>query len=243
MKSRSPGFTLIEMAVAVFIIALLLGSILVPLSKQSEQTQIRESEKMLKDAREALLGFAAVNGYLPCPDRTAGPGSNDGIEDVTAGACTVTVGNLPVATLGLDKHSDPWGNRLRYGVDADYGRRAAPLPSLLSLADVRVCTVSTCATKATILTDFDPAFPVPGNEAVAVVLSHGPNGYGAISFNTSAANTAPTDINEIANTVGAPFVHRTSSAVGSSAGEFDDIVIWFGKSTLFKGMIAAGKLP
>jgi len=31
--------------------------------------------------------------------------------------------------------------------------------------------------------------------------------------------------------------------VGSTAGEFDDVVTWLGKYTLFNRMVAAGKLP
>src|SRR4051812_41122312 len=113
-RQRQTGFTLIEMAVAVFIIALLLGSILVPLSTQVEQRQISEAEKLIADAREALVGFAIVNGYLPCPDKQAGGGAgtaNDGIEDVAGpGACIAAAGNLPSATLGLANLGDPWGN-------------------------------------------------------------------------------------------------------------------------------------
>ena len=61
------GFTLIEMAVAMFIIALLLGSILVPLQTQIESRNFESTQRMLDQAREAIIGFAAANGRLPCP--------------------------------------------------------------------------------------------------------------------------------------------------------------------------------
>ena len=57
----SRGFTLIELAVSIFIIALVLGAILVPLATQVEQRQISETQKTLEDAKEALLGFALAN--------------------------------------------------------------------------------------------------------------------------------------------------------------------------------------
>jgi prepilin-type N-terminal cleavage/methylation domain-containing protein len=242
MKQGQHGFTLIEMAVAVFIIALLLGSILVPLVTQVEQRQISDTQKAMEEIKEALVGFAIANGYLPCPDLTAGANSNDGQEDVAAGTCSTVEGNVPWVTLGT-VGVDPWGNRFRYQVDLDFARRAPflgpPLPpfSLASSADLRVCTLSTCV-GGTLLTSAGP------NGAAAVILSHGKNGLGAINSNTNAANTAPTSLDEQANTDGnTTFVYRPPTPVGSAAGEFDDIVSWVSKFTLFNRMVAAGKLP
>ena len=61
------GFTLIEIAVTLFIVTLLIGSILVPLQTQVEIRKIEETQRLLEQAREALLGYAASRGYLPCP--------------------------------------------------------------------------------------------------------------------------------------------------------------------------------
>src|SRR5258705_4018498 len=133
-KRHESGFTLIELAVAVFVIALLLGSIVVPLATQVEQRQITETQKTMEEIRDALLGFAATNGYLPCPDLQAGAGANDGTEDFDAatGLCTtitgsspnqLAAGNLPWATLGLG-NQEVWGNRFRYTVVEAYARRS-----------------------------------------------------------------------------------------------------------------------
>lgn len=240
---RSSGFTLIEVAVAVFIVALLAGSLLIPLVSQHEQRQVRDTGKMLAEAREALLGFAAANGYLPCPDIT-----NDGQEDVFGSVCGANVGNLPAVTLGLQAQADPWGNRFRYRVEPAYAQRSPAVLTLSTFANVRVCISSVCPTKAQILTDFDPAQPPdptlnpPGREAVAVILSHGKNGFGAIPYLTGASNALPSSADELANLTGT-FVSRPPSGLGSPAGEFDDIVIWLGQPALFKVMIAAGRLP
>lgn len=236
MRRRQLGFTLIEMAVAVFIIALLLGSILVPLTTQVEQRQISDSQKTLEDTKEALHGFAIANGYLPCPDKTVAGGNgtpNDGIEDVTAaGGCVATSqGNVPWATLGTGA-VDPWGNRFRYQVTAAFSRRApAATFSLSSAGTIIVCAATACATRLT-------------SDAVAVVISLGKNGYSAINANTGTANPAPTSPDENENVAGpGQFMSRTHSPVGSPAGEFDDIVTWLSKSILFNRMVAAGKLP
>ena len=60
--TRSRGFTLIELAVALFIIALLLGSILVPLATQVEQRQISETQKTMEEIRDALKALVEKVG-------------------------------------------------------------------------------------------------------------------------------------------------------------------------------------
>jgi len=105
------GFTLIEMSVVLIIIGLLIGSFLTPLSQQVDQLRIESTEKRLEEIKSALLGFAIINGYLPCPDT-----DNDGIENNPA-SCNIE-GNLPWADLSLNKgRSDEWGQSFRYRVD------------------------------------------------------------------------------------------------------------------------------
>lgn len=243
---RQSGFSLIEMAVAMFILVLLLGSILVPLGTQVEQRQISETQKTLEEIRGALIGYALTNGYLPCPDKTTAAGAgvapnapNDGIEDfTTAGACVATSeGNVPWATLGLGA-SDVWGNRFRYQVSAAYAQRAPGTTfTLSSSATINVCTAGGCPA-GTRLTGAAP------DGAVAVVISLGKNGLGAINALTGVANPAPTNADENENLNGpATFASRTMTAADSAAGEFDDIVVWLSKNTLFNRMVAAGKLP
>lgn len=240
---NSRGFTLIEMAVALVVIALLLGSILVPLATQVEQRQIGDTQKILEEIKESLVGFALAHGYLPCPDKTAGGSTppndvaNDGNEDFNAdGTCITAEGNVPWATLGVPG-TDPWGNRFRYRVDTDFARRPPGTTfNLATGADLRVCTTAACTASLTSSTT--------GNGAAAVILSHGRNGLGAIHSLTNAANPAPASADELENANGnASFVSRVVTAAGSTAGEFDDIVSWLSKYTLFNRMVAAGKLP
>jgi prepilin-type N-terminal cleavage/methylation domain-containing protein len=235
---RGNGFTLIEMTVALFIIALVLGSLLVPLTTQVEQRQISDTEKTLAEIREALLGFAVANGYLPCPDKTtalAGGGTaNDGVEDVTVGGTCVAVneGNVPWVTLGIGA-VDLWGNRFRYQVHSSFSSRAPAAPfSLASTASIRICSTAGCTANWT-------------TDAVAVVLSLGANGRGAVSASTGTANPgAPAGSDEERNAAGpSEFMSRTKTTADSAVGEFDDIVVWLPKHLLINRMVAAGKLP
>ncbi|MSQ59675.1 MAG: prepilin-type N-terminal cleavage/methylation domain-containing protein [Betaproteobacteria bacterium] len=61
------GFSLIELAIAIIVIALLLGALLVPLGTQVEQRKIAETQLVLEEIKEALLGYAMMNGNLPRP--------------------------------------------------------------------------------------------------------------------------------------------------------------------------------
>ncbi|MDK9724895.1 MAG: type II secretion system GspH family protein [Sterolibacteriaceae bacterium MAG5] len=93
MTSR--GFTLTELAVVMAIVALLLGGLLVPLTAQMDLRNRQETERALAAIREALIGFAAIHGRLPCPAPAAlATGSlGAGIEATTAASgTTATVG-------------------------------------------------------------------------------------------------------------------------------------------------------
>jgi prepilin-type N-terminal cleavage/methylation domain-containing protein len=236
VKARpAHGFSLIEMAVVLFVITLLIGSLLVPLSTQVEQRQVSETEKALAEIREALLGFAVANGYLPCPDT----GTN-GLENINAGTgfCnTITVnvacGRLPHATLGV-ANSDVWGNRFTYCINEQFARRAPAALFSLSTAgtDVNICANQACGT------------PI-STSAVLAVVSHGRNGFGAINLASGAQNPAAPHVDEQENYDNNDrfIVWRTRTTAGATAGEFDDIVAWLPRFTLFNRMVAAGKLP
>ena len=145
MNARARGFTLIELAVGVTIIALLVSSLMYTISAQSDQRAIEETRRRLEQARELLLTYAVVNRRLPCPARcstwaTCDTGTyttSDEVRDTTTGKCTgggvddyyggtltggAIGGLLPAATIGFpytDSRGyavDTWGNRIRYAV-------------------------------------------------------------------------------------------------------------------------------
>jgi prepilin-type N-terminal cleavage/methylation domain-containing protein len=116
------GFTLTELAVVLVIVALLIGGMLMPLSAQNDLLYASQTQKTLNDVRDALLGYAAANGRLPCPAR---PGTS-GVESSTVlgnGICTDDYdGFVPAITLGITPTDgngyaiDGWGNAIRYAV-------------------------------------------------------------------------------------------------------------------------------
>lgn len=231
------GFTLVEMAIGMLVIALLLGSILVPLSAQVEQRKVSETQKALEEMREALLGFAIANGYLPCPDKTATGGAgtpNDGREDVNGSVCVVSEGNFPWATMGTPA-ADSWGNRFHYRVDSTFAQRGPPVLSFTSVSGIEVCADNGCAARLTNSGDGPPA----------VILSHGKNGLGGFNSANNQQNPPPTSADELENAdfVDARFVSRVHTEAGTAAGEFDDVVIWLPRGVLLNRLVAAGRLP
>src|SRR5437762_13518430 len=72
--SRGKGFSLVELAVALAIIALLLAGALIPLSTQVEVRNVADTQRRIESIREAILGFAQANGRLPCPAYGGTPG-------------------------------------------------------------------------------------------------------------------------------------------------------------------------
>src|SRR5687767_4507784 len=124
-RRNSTGFTLLEHAVSLSVIALLLGSIMVPLQTQIENRKIDETKRMLDVAQELLLGFAAAHGYFPCPATAASAGQEPRGTDHLTGGCPEWHGFLPAALLGykpVDASGyalDAWegaSNRIRYAV-------------------------------------------------------------------------------------------------------------------------------
>jgi prepilin-type N-terminal cleavage/methylation domain-containing protein len=232
------GFTLIELAVVIAIVGLLLGSMMVPLARQVESRQISEAHRSLRNAREALIGFAIAHGRLPCPAAA----TSKGIESPAGGGdCSNDHdGFLPGATLGITPVDlegfviDPWGNRIRYAVTAANGSAfttasgiAAQFLSASPSPDLHVCSTGigiaggNCA----------PGTPIT-RIAAAVVFSPGPNG--------SAGRTGPDEsANQDNDRI---FVSRPAGTAGSG-GNFDDIVLWLSPHILYDRLVAAGKLP
>lgn len=247
-RKTGAGFTLIEIAVSLFILTLVISALLGPMAVQIEERQVREAERTMNEMLEALVGYAVTQTppRLPCPDRTSGGAgtandtANDGIEDFNAGTgvCAVTDGNIPWATLGVSA-TDAWGNRFRYLVTPTFSNRSpAATMTLASAGTLKVCaaapTSATCG-GTTYVADNVPA----------VILSHGKNGYGAMngSSNTQISTTGASS-HETENS-GGTYVDSLVSKTRSNASgqEFDDIVVWLSPNVLFNRLITANKLP
>ncbi|MBK7686341.1 MAG: type II secretion system protein [Rhodocyclaceae bacterium] len=134
------GFTLIEMALVLGVIALVL-TILLPVSVDMLEAQERKDVvSRLAVIDSALVNFVVLNRRLPCPaDGTLATGvANAGLETLNAatGLCnpaTEITGVVPWVTLGISENAatDPWGGRITYRVAANLANAAPAVPNRL----------------------------------------------------------------------------------------------------------------
>lgn len=234
-KQISLGFTLVEMAIVLVIFGLLLTMFLTPFTTQRDAQNRSKTAVLLGEAKEALMGFAITNGYLPCPDTDAVP---DGIENLNAGGtnCASPEGIFPWNDLGIER-VDAWNHYFRYRVDSTFSRRG----ELFSIADAEG------ASDIQVNGENNSALVSTNSRPAAVILSHGTNGFGAKNLNaTSPANQEPlpTGADEIINATDddKKFVSHMPNQQGT-ANEFDDILVWISPKVLINRMIVAERLP
>jgi prepilin-type N-terminal cleavage/methylation domain-containing protein len=135
--SKPGGFSLIEVALVVAIMAIIGGGLISSIGARLINQRIAHTERHLRDARTALVGFAAVNdARLPCPDAD-GDGKSDRVAPERAATnvfCEVVDGGLPWRTLGVAAQ-DAWGNVVRYRPDAAFAHLEARTGVALTLGD------------------------------------------------------------------------------------------------------------
>lgn len=227
------GFTLVELAIVLVLVTILIGGLAAPLSAQIQARRIAETRQLLQEARDAVLGYAMTHAaatagrrHLPCPDTDMPP---DGRENRrNAGECNASVGTLPWVDLGTAPH-DAWGNRLRYAVIREFANGNSGFSASSGLSDpFKVCGTHTC-------TVADVA-----DNLVVVLVSHGPNGWGAYNANGTAL-AAPSGPDETQNlSFSRTYVNRAPTKSNAAAGEFDDLLIWLSRDQLIARVCPPG---
>lgn len=245
---RTRGFTLLELAITLLITSLLAGGLLLSLTAQHEATATSETLHRLSEARDALLGFAAAHGRLPCP---AAPGTTGTESPLGGGSCSNPWdGFLPAITLGLSPTDsqgyalDGWNQPIRYAL-TDYSNTAFCPGHLFATADcLKAAWYSTppapdlhiCSTASGMTRTDGKASCAPGallaGDALAVIYSRGKNG-----------RAPPGSADEAANGNADRLFVASAAAHAGADGEFDDIVTWLSPNLLYHRLLAAGRLP
>ncbi len=110
---RQPGFTLVELAVVVFLIGIIATMGVTALKAQLASAAISATKKKQETIKDALEAYLGKYKRLPCPAI-----DNTGLEkrDLTIAAgnpdCKGNFGIIPYATLGLPRSAgmDGWEN-------------------------------------------------------------------------------------------------------------------------------------
>jgi len=210
------GFTLAEIAIVLVILAVLASAMLIPLSGQIDSRQRAEADATLRDIRSALIGFAILNGRLPCPSLDTNPSSAGyGVETLNSSgsACEVSSsdGFLPWRTLGITP-LDPWNQFWRYRPDRRFS---------------------------------DPdKTPITATHAVLDDIAIDDHGGGALTAvgNTAVALVYSLGSNRSADGQNASYEAGTSALyeAGEPTTAYDDMVMWFGRPLLIARMAEAG---
>jgi prepilin-type N-terminal cleavage/methylation domain-containing protein len=246
------GFTLIEVAIALSVMALLLGGIAVTLQAQFEKRLADGTQRVLEEAREALLGYVIANGYFPCPADDLSNGQEPAASDHDAGTCPTWFGFLPAAALGL-RSVDAQGyavdalgqpqNRIRYAVsNQTVAGVTNPFTSANGIRTLGVSLLDSndlfyvCSSSSGVNAGVNCGASVTlTSSAVVVVWSVGPNAATGGGSADEAENPNPNG-----GTADNVFVSKTRST--ASGAEFDDTVTWIPTTILLNRIIAAGQL-
>ncbi|MEG3638113.1 type II secretion system protein [Magnetococcus sp. PR-3] len=112
-RHSQAGFTMIELSMVLVIVGLIIAASISLIPGTRQTLELKETKSILREMKAAIIGFAAANGRLPCPDTDAVP---DGAENRADPNCTSDVGVFPYRTLGLGTGVDAWGGHVVYGI-------------------------------------------------------------------------------------------------------------------------------
>jgi prepilin-type N-terminal cleavage/methylation domain-containing protein len=259
-KSNS-GFTLVEMAMVLMIVGLLLGGLIPTISSQMEQQLASETRKQMDEIQQALIGYAIVNGRLPCPaeaslatglsnageEATTGntcacktsSGSDKTVADNSAIPCTdsTVTGVLPWVTLGI-KETDAWGRRYTYRVTRHFADQIANTYFWgCGSPEPTAASFALCSPGVPDVDSADSGGTPVADNVPAIFLSHGKNGAGAYTQQGTQLSASSNADEEENSDNDKDFVSHPPTPA------FDDLLVWIPPSILINRMVMAGKLP
>lgn len=259
-SQKQLGFTLIEIAIVLLIVTILLGYTVAMFPIQQELKQYRQAEVEMNDMRNQLIGFAQINGRLPCPDTSTAPGAIDGVEDQILTGCSAYFAFYPARTLGIDgdydslgRLLDPWGQPYLYAVSqsdaaSPYGTvgnfdfvvaneiRAVGIEN--AQPDLVICDDSTAVGNNL---NCPAGINTVASNVAAVIVSSGKDKNRAL---TAADNSTIQieNLDDFHNGTNDK-VYIASTRRDANNAEYDDVVKWISTNQLFSKMIEADQLP
>lgn len=197
----------------------------------------RRTLETLREAREALVGFAVTHGRLPRPAISASNGTESPAPCASEAACT---GYLPWATLGVGR-SDAWGRLLRYSVTPVYTE--APIQRTSAVGTKTVLTRDGEGRIGYVAGNPDCTLGSPC--MAAIVHSTGRSNFGTSEAGIPQANGAQGNVDEAANVAADRHFMRRSATDDPRmpGGVYDDLVDYIDPQLLYVQMTRANVLP
>jgi prepilin-type N-terminal cleavage/methylation domain-containing protein len=188
-KHNNLGFSLVEMAIVMCVIAVVAGAALVMSNAQQEKNKYEVTKERIDVIVAALKQQGEAGGFLLCPaslsvleTSTSFGVATDcsaavvaGVMELGASPDAVRVGAVPVRSLNLPNNTayDGWGNRFTYMVVKNLA-----LNSSTALSDY--VTSSTNNVIQVLDAGGNQSMPATTNDVTSfVVISHGKDGIGA----------------------------------------------------------------
>jgi prepilin-type N-terminal cleavage/methylation domain-containing protein len=262
-RTSPRGFTLVEIAVVLGIVAILLTIGIAALTALATNQAITETRKKQDTIRDALIAYLGRNGRLPCPDIPVlnvppdGRGDDNRLtaNDVTtlcgAGgvAPIVASGVVPFAELGLAREIalDGWSNYMTYQVTNMIPPTNRSWTISFSPATPNGFQVGSPGNMIVTERTFPGGVSATANlitAAPVVLISHGLNGSGATTLQGTVNIPPPGGTDEANNLDGDGTVIRRQSTetVIPVFGAFDDIVTFYSVADLTTPLTQSGTL-
>ncbi len=241
---KNKGFSLLEVTIVIVIMGIVMAGFVLPMLGQIkirnqllELQKYKETKHILEEIKQALLGYAAINKYLPCPDFDVISDGQGGDQTNCNTAAKAFEGYIPWIDLGLTKGTDAWGNPIRYRVhhkytsvslDSSGTNSDASVSPVLKIKDVTESTVSNTSS------------------VVVILLSCGKNGKPDSTTNESNNRTGNQNCFNVAN----PAINNNyyiqdtrnySTELENIPTDFDDVVTWISKYQVINALNNAGK--
>lgn len=238
----SSGFSLIEMAMVLLIVGLLLNGLLVAIGESNTNRLRTDANTQLEQIREALYGFAQINGRLPCPANTTSAGTE---HPVNGGTCTNSSGFIPGVQLNIQGSYDaqgllvdPWGNPYRYAVSTLVIGGSQIFTTSTTLQNWFSGTAATSGTWLCVSDTVNCGAVALATMVPAIVYSLG----------ASPATTPAKQAENLGGTLGGLAVAGDREFVDAQYSDdsvefFDDLLVWLSPSILTSRLVSAGKLP
>lgn len=217
------GFSLLEMTVVLLILGLLIGGLLMPLQAQNDYHKRQQTNKALAEIKEALIGFAMINGRFPCPSVITDPASVEfGVEAISCPQISANAdGYLPWKTLGVAE-TDAWGIAQHASSGGMLGYWRYRVDRRFAIAFDMTATFSVDALK--VQDNAGNSLTTTAERPIVIIYATGKNLH-ADGENADYETTAGVYQSDVQSAI------------------FDDMLIWISRPLLMNRMVSAGKLP
>ena len=261
---RQAGFTLIELAVVIFILGLIASMSFAAIKAQLINASNRATKGNQETIKDALVAYLGKYKRLPCPATDTQGGEGRDYSQIPPPNCYTYYGLVPYQTLGLTKSValDGWDNFFSYAVSPQWAATFSPSPTVQTATITNTATNAFNVGNAGVIVIQDriqspsstPAIPP---SAAAMIISHGSNSFGAYTAKGTQIDSSTSGTDEIANrpplafasSVAAtspppgPFFKRDySDNAALTGGAFDDVVAILTPNDLLMPLIKDGSM-